>query len=343
LPDNCGDANLLGLRLQDRKEGKKMSQEVDLGSEVEQVLHFRPDSVRIHEKLDDFFSINRGDIVLLGGAHYVVSGTAKEKSFGLDDEPKYWVKYAYEASTGKRKIIKLVYLEQFDLKYGEYLVRCFRSPAKEGRVLESVKGLEHFMQGRTVLVDATNHIRLIDYIAGKTLFEIMVDSPKSHEQYFHESLPALLQLFLPALKALGFLHSQGIRHGDVRSDHLILDKEMGKLRWIDFDYDFIFNEAPFALDLLGVADILSELIGKGERCFQAGNLDKEVAQRVESLKRADFSVVQPSRLMNWRKLYSYVPEKLNRVLMSFAAGAEVYYESVDEILEDIGDATALIG
>ncbi len=317
-----------------------MSARTDLQDEVEKYLNIRPASVTIHEEVSDFFSINRGDIVLLDGHHYVISGTARERSFGLDEEPKYWVKYAYDVSTGKRKIIKLVYLEQFDLKYGEHVVRCFRSPAKEGRALECVRGHVHFMQGRTIAAERNKEVRIIDHISGKTLLDKIETHPGPHEAYFRELLPSLLQLFVPCLTALDSLHRLGIRHGDVRADHLILARETGRLRWIDFDYDFIFDEAPLALDLLGVGNILSELLGKGERTIHNLRFNPALAQAMEDLSPEDFSPVEPTRLMNWKKLYPYVPDKLNRVLMHFAAGTERYYESAAEIAEDLADATA---
>ncbi len=315
-----------------------MYTQADLQNEIERYLNIRPPSVTIRENLHDFFSINRGDVVVLDDRYYIVSGNARERSFGLDDEPKHWVKYAYDVTTGKRKVIKLVYLEQFDLKYGEYLIRCFRSPAKEGRALDIVKGHPHFMQGQTIKTDENGEIRVIDFITGTSLLSEIEDYPRSHEAYFHEYLPSLFDLFLPCLNALQVLHHAGIRHGDIRSDHVLLDRETTNMRWIDFDYDFIFNEAPFAVDLLGIGHLLSELVGKAERTVHNLRHQPGLAARLEKLNPDDFSVVQPTRPMNWRKLYPYVPEKLNLVLMHFAASAEIYYESVEEIVEDLGDA-----
>ncbi|GAB4339854.1 MAG: hypothetical protein Kow0099_15380 [Candidatus Abyssubacteria bacterium] len=315
---------------------------MNLQDSVEQYLHVRPESVKVHEKVGDFFSINRGDIVMLDGRHYVISGIGRERSFGLDDEPKHWVKYAYEVSTGKRKIIKLVFLEEFELQYGEHAVRCFRSPGKEARALESAKGHLHFMQGHTVITPENEHVRVIDYINGCSLLHIMEDYPSNHERYFREKLPELLHMFIPCLEALHFLHGIGIRHGDVRSDHLILDDELGKLRWIDFDYDYICNEAPLALDLLGVGNIISELVGKGERTIHNLRLHPSFHEAVELLTPDDFSVVERTRLMNWRKLFPYVPDELNNILMHFSAGAEVYYESAEEIAKDLTDVVEVL-
>ncbi|MBI4831323.1 MAG: protein kinase [Candidatus Lindowbacteria bacterium] len=311
---------------------------MDIVTEVERYLQYRPETVRVHDNVDDFFDINRGDVVVLDGRYFLISGIARERSFGLDDEPKHWVKYAYEVSTGKRKIIKLVFMEQFDLKYGGYVIRCFRSPAKEGRALEAVWGNPNFMQGCTAASERNKEVRIIDHIAGKPLYSIVEDFGGSHEAYFHEMLPSILRLLVPALKALACLHDAGIRHGDIRTDHLMLDKETGHLRWIDFDYDFIFEEAPFALDLIGVGHVLSELIGKGLRTIHNLRAHRNLDGAIGSMTPADFSLVEPRRPMNWKKLYPYVPEKLNRISMHFAAGAEIYYESVSEIVEDLGDA-----
>lgn len=315
-----------------------MDVRIDPAREVEKWLNYRPEKVTVHEMVDDFFAVNRGDVVVLDNRYYVISGIARERSFGLDEEPKYWVRYAYEIPSGKRKVIKMVYLEQFDLRYGDYVVRCFRSPSKEARALDAVKGNPYFMHGHTVSAVRGKQTRVIDYITGRTLLDKIEDADCSHERYFTSHFPALLRLFLPCLTALDFLHGAGIRHGDVRSDHLILDKDTGCLRWIDLDYDFIFTESPYALDLLGIGNVLSELVGKGERTIHNLRRNPSLAGALESLCPEDFSVVERTRLMNWRKVYPYIPKKLNRVLMHFAAGAEVHYESAAEIADDLGDA-----
>lgn len=49
----------------------------------------------------------------------------------------------------------------------------------------------------------------------------------------------------------------------------------------------------------------------------------------------DFSILDKWRFINLRKFYPYLPQMLNDVLMHFSRGAEMYYESVDEIIEDL--------
>jgi hypothetical protein len=37
-----------------------------------------------------------------------------------------------------------------------------------------------------------------------------------------------------------------------------------------------------------------------------------------------------------KKVYPYIPESLNRILMHFSIGANWFYEHVDQLLEDLG-------
>jgi len=50
----------------------------------------------------DFFSIEYGDEVLVGGKKYIIKGYERERRFGIED-PKFWVKLADELATGEKK------------------------------------------------------------------------------------------------------------------------------------------------------------------------------------------------------------------------------------------------
>ncbi|MGD8513295.1 MAG: serine/threonine protein kinase, partial [Deltaproteobacteria bacterium] len=60
--------------------------------------------LRIHRDTTDFFRVEYGDIVDLGGRPYLIRHNAKEGRFGLDDEVKYWVKRAIDLTNGDHKI-----------------------------------------------------------------------------------------------------------------------------------------------------------------------------------------------------------------------------------------------
>ena len=53
------------------------------------------------------------------------------------------------------------------------------------------------------------------------------------------------------------------------------------------------------------------------------------------LKLQDRNIVFNHRLANLKKIYSYIPESLNRILLHFSVGANWFYEHVDQLLEDL--------
>jgi len=50
------------------------------------------------------------------------------------------------------------------------------------------------------------------------------------------------------------------------------------------------------------------------------------------------NIVFHNRVANLGKIYPYIPEALNRVLMHFSVGSPVYYDDTRELLEDLGEA-----
>ena len=55
----------------------------------------------------------------------------------------------------------------------------------------------------------------------------------------------------------------------------------------------------------------------------------------DRVSQEDFSLLHKSRMVNLQKLYPYIPTMLNNILRHFSSGAHVFYESVDEITEDL--------
>jgi hypothetical protein len=308
--------------------------------EVERYLGYRPSTVRTYTDTTNFFAIDRGDILSLHGGNYLIIGTMRERGFGLDDEPKHWVKHAIECETGRHKIIKLVFLEHFMMRLGDTTVRCFRSPAKEARVLECVQRHPQFMKGFGVRDATGNEVRVIDFISGPDLSSYLLDGASTHEAYFYERMPMILWRLLPCLEALHFLHEVHERHGDVRADHVLVDQQTGLFRWIDFDYDFDYREVPFSLDILGAGDLIALIVGRG--IIEAGRIEREpaLAGMLDRLTPDDLSVVNRGRLMNLGKAYPYIPESLNRILLHFSSGAEVFYESMAELIDDLREAVS---
>jgi predicted Ser/Thr protein kinase len=294
---------------------------------------------RVFTDTTDFTSIDYGDIIQVEDRYFLITSYTREGRFGVDEQVKQWVPKVEELATGVSYIIKLVFHETFDITLGQFTIPCYRSPEKEARILELVQGRPHFMQGELLLDAAGNLVRVIVPVNGNRLDKVIQRSERSHQAYFFEELPGILAHFLDAMQAIGFLHEHGFRHGDIRRDHVFVDRHSGVYHWIDFDYEFYLPEKPFALDLLELGNILIYLIGKGDYNPRQILADPTLGDAVlQSLVPADFALLSQNKVVNLRKIFPYVPEKLNNVLLHFATGAEVFYDTVEELHRDLSDA-----
>jgi serine/threonine protein kinase len=279
----------------------------------------------------NFMAIDRDAVIELHGDLYLVTCTEQERRFGLEGEPKFWVKRALDLDTGRAYILKLVFNEVFIVHLGTSEFRCMRSPEKESRVLDVARGDGRFMQGRTVRDTRGNCVRLIEFIHGIDLLSRLSSLSVPHEEYFYTQFPALLGSILGSFAAIRMLHDAGLCHGDIRNDHILIDHASARLRWIDFDL-----ETDREYDVWALGNVLHCLVAKGFVTFREVLRDRpDLAGR---LSTDDASVFMPNRVMNLRKVYPYLPAKLNDVLMRFAEGAPAArYEAVHQLIDDVGD------
>jgi hypothetical protein len=310
-----------------------------MGNAYEILSRYDPDFPRkragsLYADTTEFMNIQYGDVIELGDRYFLVLRDERERSFGVED-PKYWVKRCRELSTGERRILKLVFYEKFPVSLGSMEIECFRSPRKEARILDLVRGDGRFMQGYSLDDAAGNNVRVLDVVQGG-LLSLEIDKIEAdHRTYFFELLPDILEKFAEACRAIEFLHSHGENHGDIRRDHLWVERGTGNYVWIDFDYTYEFHENPFGLDVCGLGNLLLFLVGK-KFCttFNIPRPDFDGRSDV-LLEPADFSMLFKNRLSNLRKVYPYVPESLNNVLMHFSTASEVFYPTVGELLEEL--------
>jgi hypothetical protein len=283
----------------------------------------------------DFFAIDCGDQIVVGGKRYEVIGHEKERRFGIDD-PKFWVKRVGVLETGEKKIIKLSYFESFVTTVGGVKIRCFRNPEKEAKILDLVKGNPHFMQGEWYHDEKGNNIRILDIVRGQNFFVYVGSLNMDHRTYFYRVLPDILKKLVNAFEDIRFLHLNGLRHGDIRNDHIIIERSSGNYVWIDFDYDFEATENPFSLDIFGAGNLLIYAVGKGFHNLYAIDADRDIyGDLIDRLTTRDFSILDKWRFVNLQKFFPYIPKKLNDVLMHFSRETDVYYEMMDEIIEDL--------
>ncbi len=298
---------------------------------------------KIYRDTSDFTRIDYGDIIDVDNRFFLVVGYTREGRFGIDEQPKQWVPKVYDLVSGERNILKLVFHETFSLQLGQLKVTCYRSPEKEGRVLDLVNGNPMFMQGYSSLDEAGNLVRILDIIRGTRLDTAIGKLKCDHESYMSRHVEEILRRFKKSVEAIMLLHSHGFKHGDIRRDHILIDKEGGHYRWIDFDYDFYLPERPVALDLIGLGNILLYILGR--RNFRPVDVlqDPEMGEKVlETLHVNDLSLLAGDRIFNLKKLYSTLPECFNDILLHFSAGTDVMYDSVSEFYADLTASIDLV-
>lgn len=297
---------------------------------------------RIYRDTTNPFAIDCGDIIEIRSTRYLVKGHEREKRFGIDD-PKFWVKRVVDQETGEKKLMKLSFFETFETKLGGIVIDRFRDPEKEGSMLALTRDHPSFMQGEAIRDEKGNMVRVLDIIPGKDFFVYIEDIDMEYKEYFFRMLPLILLKIVKAFEAIRFLHVNGFKHGDIRNDHIIIHSDSGAYIWIDFDYDYDGGENPFGLDIFGLGNILLYAVGKGFYYFYSIQNDEEkYGDLKHRIQPEDFSLLDKGRLMNLRKLYPIIPPSLNDILMHFSAGTSIFYESVEEIIEDLNRSIGLI-
>ena len=294
-----------------------------------------PQRFRIITDTSDFFQVDYNDVVILAGVPYLMRNYTREGRFGLDDEPKYWVRKAIDLTNKEAKIIKLVFHEEIDARVGDMVFRCVRSPAKEAAILAMVAGHRNFMQGIAIRDTGGNIVRVLDFIQGKRLDDLIFNLAVNHEEFFYEHLPAYLVIYSEMVQAIQFLHDQGQKHGDIRRDHILLDRKTGDYRWIDFDYDYYHAANMYGYDLFGLGNILVFLVGGGDITVQ--QLQATESSALARLSPEDMNIIFNNRVANIQKIYPYVPDALNYILLHFSNGANLYYDNTRQLLEDLAE------
>jgi hypothetical protein len=311
--------------------------EQEIREKIQSHTHFAPPAkLKMVTDTSEFMSIQAGDILELEGRLYLVRGEEMEGRFGLDGEPKFWVKKAIDLEDGQPKVIKLVFHETFLMRLGEYEIRCLRSPTKESRILDKVRHHPHFMQGFTIPDQVGNPVRVIEKIQGVRFYDFIHNIDMGHEQYFHDLFPSVFTNIVMCISAINDLHNLGDVHGDIRNDHIFIERGTKTYKWIDFDYMYEWAENPYGVDLFGLGNILMFTIGKGFHNVPELKKNKALYRDIlASLTADDVSLFFSHRIINLRKLFPYIPQDLNQVLMHFSQGAEVFYETTSELLEDL--------
>ncbi len=293
--------------------------------------------LKITSDTTDFMRVEPDTVLRLEGNDYFIRTDATEGRFGIDDQPKFWVKYAVDLQTGEKKVLKLVFYEDFTSRIGPFLLRAHRDPIKESNVLDIVRDHPHFMQGRTIRDQAGNPVRVIDFLRGKNLYQYLPRIKSDHETYFFEIMPAILTNLLDAFEAIAFLMSHSKQHGDIRSDHIIIEADTGRHIWIDFDFQVSHSD----YDLWCLGNVFASVIGKGNHMIRDVQLNPKGYPGIRDsiyLTPEDCLIVSKGRIANLCKLFPYIPEKINLVLTNFSVGTDHFYEDINMLLDHLHEA-----
>jgi serine/threonine protein kinase len=196
------------------------------------------------------------------------------------------------------------------------------------------------MHGYSIEDEEGNLIRVLDYIFGKSLHAYIESLQMDHKSYFYNLFPGILNNFMECIEAIRFLHQLGEKHGDIRRDHILIDRNSGWYRWIDFDFNYRHRENIYGYDLFGLGNILVFLAGMGDVLLL--ELEKQNHPALGTLWKEDVNIVFKNRIANLKKVYPYIPESLNRVLMHFSKGANWFYENTEQLLDDLGESQTLL-
>jgi hypothetical protein len=129
------------------------------------------------------------------------------------------------------------------------------------------------------------------------------------------------------------LHEHNEKHGDIRRDHILIDRQTGRYRWIDFDYNYMHRENIYGYDLFGLGNILIFLVGKGDVLLM--DLRDRNHPALTGLCEEDLNIVFNHRVANLRKVYPYLSEALNKILLHFSRGANYFYQNTGQLIEDL--------
>ncbi len=197
------------------------------------------------------------------------------------------------------------------------------------------------MQGFSEKDEKGNIVRILDFIVGNPVSAHIQNLPLDHETYFYEHFPNILLQYRECIEAIRFLHEHGEKHGDIRRDHILIDQDTKDYRWIDFDYNYRHRENIYGYDLFGLGNILAFLVGKGDVLLQ--DLKRSDHPAVSHLREEDRNIVFNNRVVNLKKVYPYLPESLNRILLHFSVGAKWFYDHTSQLLDDLSEFQDLSG
>jgi hypothetical protein len=87
--------------------------------------------------------------------------------------------------------------------------------------------------------------------------------------------------------------------------------------------------------MFGLGNVFMYLAGKGDVLI--ADIIKANNPTVSGLSDEDMNIVFNNRVANLKKIYPYIPDSLNRILMHFSRGANMFYDNTVQLLDDLNE------
>jgi hypothetical protein len=143
-----------------------------------------------------------------------------------------------------------------------------------------------------------------------------------------------MEKLLRAFDAVAFLRQKGEQHGDIRNDHILIERGTGNHVWIDFDYQMSNPD----YDIWCLGNVLCYVVGKGNHYFHEirnNSIGYPPTPETLSLCEEDALLFFGHRVANLRKLFPYLPQELNAILMRFSARTPSLYDRIESLTDDL--------
>jgi hypothetical protein len=113
------------------------------------------------------------------------------------------------------------------------------------------------------------------------------------------------------------------------NDHIILDDETKRARWIDFDFD----RPSLTFDVLSLGNVLNCVAAKGFVTFHT--LQRTQPELLARINDGDGSMFFLHRVMNVHRIYPSVPPRLAAMLERFSVAGRARYQSAQQVADDL--------
>ncbi|NEP84810.1 MAG: hypothetical protein F6K39_45925, partial [Okeania sp. SIO3B3] len=110
-----------------------------------------------------------------------------------------------------------------------------------------------------------------------------------------------------------------------------------QLKWIDFDYNYTYQgrENIFGYDIFGLGNVFTFITARGDVLIE--DLQKNKPNIYNQININDRNIIFRNRVVNLKKIYPYIPQELNLILLHFGINANMFYLNTGEFLSSLID------